>query len=101
MDSASGDTQDQILAARFDVPSKGSDRRRMLTRCEGALQSGYRRRLRAHAFRNLRLCQAGLLACLEQGIQQNGFVSLDTFDFSAYTRTAHELFHQLIMCFHV
>jgi hypothetical protein len=49
--------------------------------------------LRAHEFRNLRLCQAGILACLEQGVQQNGFVSLNTFDFSAYTRTAHELFH--------
>ena len=65
----------------------------MLTRCEGALQSSYCRRLRAHEFRNLRLCQAGLLACLEQGVQQNGFVSLNTFDFGAYTRTAHELFH--------
>jgi len=34
MGSASGDAQDQVLAARFDVLSKGSDRGRMLARCE-------------------------------------------------------------------
>ena len=73
----------------------------MLTSSEGALQPSDRRCLRTHEFRNLCLCQAGLLACLEQSIQQNGFVSLNTFNFSTYARTAHELLHQLIMCLHV
>ncbi len=101
MGSALGDTQDQALTARFDVLSEGSDRGRVLTCSEGALQSSYRRCLRTHEFRNLRLCQACLLACLEQSIQQNGFVSLNTFNFSAHARTAHELLHQLVMCLHV
>ncbi len=73
----------------------------MLTSSEGALQASDRRCLRTHEFRNLCLCQAGLLACLEQSIQQNGFVSLNTFNFSTHARTAHELLHQLIMCLHV
>lgn len=95
------DAQDQILAARFDILSKGGNRGRMVTRREGALQSSYCRRLSTHEFRDLRLCQAGLLACLEQSIQQSGLVSLDTFNFSAYARTAHKLLYQLIMCLHV
>jgi len=73
----------------------------MLACSERALQTSYRRSLRTHEFRNLSLCQTGLLARLEQGIQQNGLVSLNTFNFSAYARAAHELLHQLIMCLHV
>jgi len=101
MDSALGDTQDQAPATRFDVLSKGGDRGRMLACSERSLQPGYRRCLRTHEFRNLSLCQTGLLARLEQCIQQNALVSLDTFNFSAYARTTHELLHQLIMCLHV
>ena len=73
----------------------------MHTRSEGAIQSSYRRRLSTHEFRNLRLCQAGLLACLEQSNQQSGLVPLNTFNFSAHARTAHKLLYQLIMCLHV
>jgi hypothetical protein len=57
--------------------------------------------LSSHTFRYLRLRETGLLARLEQGIQQNGLVSLNTFNLSAYARTAHELLYQLIMCLHV
>jgi hypothetical protein len=57
--------------------------------------------LSSHKFRYLRLRETSLLARLEQGIQQNGLVSLNTFNLSAYARTAHELLDQLIMCLHV
>jgi hypothetical protein len=57
--------------------------------------------LGSHKFRYLRLRETGILARLEQGIQQNGLVSLNTFNLSAYARPAHELLDQLIMCVHV
>ena len=73
----------------------------MLSRSQRALKPSHRRRLSSHKFGYLRLRETGLLARLEQGIQQDDLVSLDTFDFSAYTRTAHEFLYQLIMCLHV
>ena len=73
----------------------------MLPRSQRALKPSYRGCLSSHKFRYLRLRETGLLARLEQGIQQDGLVSLNTFNFSAYPRTAHEFLYQLIMCFHV
>jgi hypothetical protein len=52
--------------------------------------------LSTHYFGNLRLRQASLLARLEQGIQKNRLVSLDTFNFSGYARAAHELSSTLL-----
>lgn len=55
----------------------------------------------SHPFRYLCLREAGLLARLEQGIEQNSLVSLIPVNLSAHTRTAHQLLDQLVMCLHV
>ena len=73
----------------------------MLASCERTLQAGNGGCLSSHEFGNLCLGEAGLLARLEQGIQEDTFLPFNTFDFGAHTWTAHELFDRLIMSSHV
>jgi hypothetical protein len=46
------------------------------------------------------LRQACLLPGLEQGIEQNRFFALDTFDFGFDTWSLHERFDNLVMSLH-
>ena len=73
----------------------------MLAGGQGSFQARNGGGLCAHAFRHLRLAEASLLACLEQGIQQAGFLALDALNFGANARTAHQFFYDLIMRLHV
>ena len=73
----------------------------MLAGGQRSFQARHGGGLRAHAFRHLRLAEASLLACLEQGIQQVGFLALDALNFGAHTGTSHQFFYDYIMRLHV
>ena len=93
--------QHKPLAACLDVFSKRENRRGVLARGKRALQPSNCRRLRSHAFGNLRLSQARLLSCFQENIEECGLFPLDPIHFGAHAWPSKELLDDLIMGSHV
>jgi predicted DNA binding CopG/RHH family protein len=67
----------------------------MFTRAQRALQTNYRRCLSGNSFRNLRVGQAGLLACLEQSIRAPSAAELETNEKTISLRLHQHLLHSI------
>jgi hypothetical protein len=73
----------------------------MLSRSQRSFKPGDRRGLRAHAFRDLRLGQAGIVPRFQQKIEQGTFLAFNTLHLFAHRGAAQEFGDYLVMGWHV